>query len=231
MNWMDYVVIGIIIGYSFIGYARGFVYSVFKVASFFVAAFAALKFYPYVSNVLVSVFHLDEAIKDVISKNISAATSPAQLEQGLGSEAAGSLIGSWNLPQPVEAFVVENLSAQASQVAGNIAESLSGSLSTFAVNIISIVIIFAMVSFALIFVRSIMEGIARLPLFNQVNRAGGLAFGLLQGIIMIYIGFAILTLFAATPEMQGIFTAINSSIIAKAFYSNNLLLIWAFGGR
>ncbi len=231
MNWMDYVVIGIVIGYSFIGYARGFVYSVFKVASFFVAAFAALKFYPYVSNTMVSVFHLDAAIKDVISKNLAAATSQNQIEQGLGSDTAISLIGSWNLPQPVEAFVVKNLSVQASQVAGNIVESLSGSLSMVAVNIISIIVIFAVVSFALIFVRSVMEGIARLPLFNQINRAGGLAFGMLQGVIMIYIGFAILTLFAATPEMQGIFTAINSSIIAKAFYSNNLLLMWAFGGR
>lgn len=231
MNWMDFVVIGIVIGYALIGYARGLVYSAFKIASFFIAAFAAMKFYPYISKLLISPMHLDVILKEAFSKNMMNAVGTGQIGQSAGTLAANNLIGSWNLPQPVQDVIVKNLSVQANQVAGNLVDSLSSGFSVIAVNIISIIIIFIVVSFALIFVRSILEGIAKLPILNQVNRAGGLAFGLLQGVLIIYIGFAVLTLFASSQDLRGVFAAIDSSVLANNLYNHNVILIWAFGGK
>lgn len=231
MNWVDYVVIGVIAGYALIGYARGFIYAVFKVASFFVAALFSLQFYPYVSRMLISVIHLDVTMKNIISNNLTKAVSSGQGGQGASSEAIKGLVSSWGLPSPVEAVVVKNLSVQASQAAGNIIESLSQSLSLIAVNIVSIIIIFAVVSFILIFARNLLEGLARLPIFKQINRVGGIVFGTLQGVMIVYIAFAILTLFASSQELKNVFTDINSSVLAKNFYTHNLLLIWAFGGK
>lgn len=231
MNWVDFTVIGIVVGYSLIGYARGFIYSVFKVASFFVAAFMAMQFHPYISKVLISAIHLDVTMKDMIARNVGKVIDSGQIEQGIGANAINGLVNSWGLPKPVEEMVYKNVSIQANQLAGGLVNSLSESLAIVAVNIISIMIIFAVISFVLIFVRNLSEGIAKLPIFKQVNRAGGIVFGALQGIIIIYIAFAVLTLFASSQELKNIFVDINSSVIAKVFYTNNLLLIWALGGK
>lgn len=235
MNWMDYVVIGIIVGYAFIGYARGFIYSVFKVASFFVSALLSIIAYPYVSKFLISTFHLDEKFSGFFTENLNKLITPEQIANTTGTEQVTTLISSWGLPKPIETMVTDNLAAQASQTAGQfkqgVTAAIGASLSVAAVNIISIIAVFAIVSFALIFARNILQGIAKLPIFKQINRTGGFIFGTLEGLIVIYIGFAILALFSSVKDMQNIFGAINSSLIAKQFYTNNLLLLFAFGAK
>lgn len=231
MNWVDYVVIGIIFGFAMIGYARGFVYSVFKVASFFIAAFASIKFYPVVSRILMAGLHVDLIVKDMISKNLVSNVYLGETSRKVGMEAVKDLVWSWGLPKPVEDIIIQNVSLKISNVAINVPEALSTSLATIIVNIMGIIIVFALVNFILIFVRSFLMGIAQLPIFKQINRLGGLTFGFLEGLIIVYVGFAILTLFSASSDFKPIFTSINSSVIAKQFYTNNLLLLWAFGSK
>ena len=231
MNWIDFVVIGVIVGYAFIGYAKGLVYSVFKVASFFVAAFISMQLYPAVSKLLISTFHLDQTIRLVISDNVSKILTSEQIQSGVGAEGAKSLLGSWQLPPPMQEMVVKNLSVEAGKVAGNIVDGLSQSFSVVAVNIISMIIIFMVVSFLLIFVRGLLEGAANLPFVRQINRLGGTIFGMLEGVIIVYIACAVLTLFASSQELKYIFESINTSSIAKGFYTHNFILMWAFGGK
>jgi len=228
MNWIDFVVIGIIVAFAFIGYARGFVFSVFKVASFFVSAFLSIQVYPYVSNFLISVMHLDNTLKSMILKNLDKIITPEQLAK---SNPAADIIQSWSLPKPIEEMVMNGATAQVGQMKQSIVENISASLSVVGVNIISIIVVFAIISFALIFAKSILQGIASLPIFAQINRAGGLAFGIVEGLIIIYLVFAVLTIFSSLKDLQNIFAAINSSLIAKQLYANNVLLLWAFGAK
>jgi len=227
MNWIDFLVIGIVIAYAFIGYARGFIFSVFKVASFFVSAFLSIQVYPYVSKFLISM-HLDKTLQGMISENLSKIITPEQLAK---PNPITDIVQSWSLPKPIEEMVMNGVTVQVGQIKQGIVESMSASLSVVAVNIISIIAVFAIVSFVLIFARNILEGIASLSIFKQINRAGGFAFGILEGIIVIYVAFAILTIFASSKDLQNIFTTINSSLIAKQLYANNLLLLWAFGAK
>ena len=52
MNWIDIVVIAVIVGLGVIGLKKGLVYSLFKFASFFISAILAIKLYPVVAKVL-----------------------------------------------------------------------------------------------------------------------------------------------------------------------------------
>ncbi|MGE5328845.1 MAG: CvpA family protein [Deltaproteobacteria bacterium] len=228
MNWIDFAVIGIVVAYSLIGYARGFVYSVFKVASFFVSAFLSIQAYPYVSKLLISVMHLDSTLKKMIGENLDKIITPEQLAK---PNPVTGIIESWSLPKPIEEMVMNGAAVQVGQMKQSIVENISASLSIVAVNLISIIAVFAIVSFILIFARSILQGIASLPIFAQINRAGGFVFGILEGLIVIYIGFAVLTIFSSSKDMQNIFSAINTSLVAKQLYANNILILWAFGGK
>lgn len=228
MNWIDFAVIGIVVGYAMIGYARGFVYSVFKVASFFISAFLSIQIYPYISKFLISVVHLDKTLKEMINANLEKIITPEQLAK---ANPVTDIVQSWSLPKPIEEMVMNGVAVQTGQMKQSIIESISASLSVAGVNIISIIAVFAIVSFALIFARSILEGIATLPVLKQINRAGGMIFGTLQGLIVLYLVFAVLTIFSSSKDIQNIFAAINTSLIAKQLYTNNLLLLWAFGAK
>lgn len=228
MNWIDFVVIGIIAAFAVIGYSRGFVLSVFKVASFFVSALLSILAYPYVSKFLITTMHLDKTMKGIITENLNKVITPEQLAK---PNPVTDIVYSWSLPKPIEEMVMNGVTVQAGQMKQGVVEAISASLSAAVVNIISIVLVFAIVSIALIFAKTIIQGIASLPVFAQINHVGGLAFGIIEGLIIIYLGFAVITVFSASKDMQNIFSAINSSLIAKQLYANNLLLLWAFGGK
>jgi uncharacterized membrane protein required for colicin V production len=240
MNWVDYTVIGLIGVYALVGYMRGFVYSVFKIVSFFISIFISLKFYPVVSKFIVSVLHLDTTINTMISKNLQHTISTTGQTHGQTSQKiAETVLNSWGLPDQMQGFILKNFMNNAAQTAGNIAgnvakstaNALSQSFTDAAINIISIVVVFIAVSIALLFARALLEGIAKLPIFAQINKGGGLIFGTLQGLLIIYIIFAIMTLFTSSLEARTIIKDIHTSQFARYFYDNNLLLIWAFGKR
>lgn len=199
-----------------------------------------MQFYPIVSEMLIKNFRLNDKMMGIISQNLGKivggdnlrqAVTMNQASQSVKIEDLNSLIGAWHLPKTIETMVTKNLSIQANNIAGSVIDSLSRSFSTVIVNIISMVLVFLTVSFALMFIGTLLDGIASLPLFNEVNHLGGIIFGCLEGIIVVYVVFAILTVFASTQWMQDVMANINSSSFAKSFYNHNLLLMWMFGGK
>lgn len=231
MNLADIIVIVVIALYALVGYAKGFVFSVFKVASFFVSAFLSILAYPHVSNFLISSVKLDQQFKESIGENISKIITPEQIAKGAGTQPVTDMLNSWGIPKPIENMIVDNLAVQVSNSKESIVDVLSSSLSVIAVNIISIIAVFIVISIILFFARNIFEGIAKLPIFKQVNKVGGLIFGGIEGLLIVYIVFAILSVFVSFKDLHDVFATINSSVIAKQMFANNLLLIWAFGKK
>ena len=240
MNWVDYAVIGLIVVSALVGYKRGLIRSVFKVASFIIAGFLSMQLYPAVSQILIKTFHLNDKMMGIISQslkniattdNFKQAMAMNQSQQPIKLEDLNGLMGSLHLPKAIETMVTKNVTVQANHIVGNVVDNLSRSFSTVVVNIISMMLIFAIVTIALIFVQTLLEGIASLPILNQLNHAGGIIFGALEGVITVYIVFAIMTVFASSIFMQDIMTNLNASVLAKGFYNHNLLLIWIFGGK
>jgi len=76
--------------------------------------------------------------------------------------------------------------------------------------------------------RVILQGIARLPLFKQMDKLGGFAFGSLEGLFTIHVIFAVAMLFGASPQFNGFFEAVRGSMIARYFYENNVIINWMF---
>ena len=86
------------------------------------------------------------------------------------------------------------------------------------------IVLFIIVRIALILLKFVAEAIAKLPIIKQCNKAGGLVYGAIRGMFMIYIFLAILFLVMSVNNSGTIANMINSSIISKVLYENNLLL-------
>ena len=105
-------------------------------------------------------------------------------------------------------------------IINNVSETVANNLIKIAVGIL----VFIVAKITLLFVKALARLISNLPIIGSFNKIGGAIYGILQGMLIIYILFAILSIFAPTMENSGILEAINSSTIGKIMYNNNIIL-------
>lgn len=228
MNWSDLLVIGVIVLFALIGLKNGFIMSVFRLTSFIVSAIVSIKFYPIVSKFLMGT-PIYKSIKTSIFNNLmlqQQAQSPGVNSQ-VKDAAADSIINTLHTPAFIKGFLVKQMPDPTSLIPiKDIAEKLSGILADFSINVISVVVLFILVRIGLLFVRFIFKKIAGLPVFKQMDKVGGLALGAIEGLLMIYVIFAVIIIFNSAPIFKGIYDSIDNSTVAQYFYQNNLIIDW-----
>ena len=96
-------------------------------------------------------------------------------------------------------------------------------LSIQIVNTGVIIILFLIIKFLLRFVTVIANKIAKLPIINQFNKAGGLIYGLLRGIIIVYIALLLIGFAGQINQNNKLHKSINESTLGKMMYENNVL--------
>ncbi|TYQ15341.1 UNVERIFIED_CONTAM: putative membrane protein, required for colicin V production [Acetivibrio alkalicellulosi] len=233
MNWSDVIVLAIIGIFGLIGLSNGFIFSLFKLASFFIAVIFSVKFYPILSNLLAST-PIFTKIKSSIYDNLIIQQQAQSQGVNEGAKAsAGTVIEGLKLPgflkDAVNKYVVENMPEVSSLVdVASIVERISDVLAHLVINIISLVLLYIIVRVGLIFVKGILRSIAKLPVFKQMDKLGGIAFGALEGLLTVYIVFAVLMLFHTWPVLEGFFEMVETSVAAKFFYENNFIVNWMF---
>ena len=232
MNWSDFLIIFIMAGFGISGLVHGFVYSVFRLASFFVSIIVAAKFFPVVADTLMKTA-LYINIKNYIRKGLLMQQS-AQVSAPVGTPGRTSVEAVMNnlkLPDFTKDILTRGISDPDKLLDINrIMDTISGQLARIAIDIISLVALYIAVRIALVFLRFMLQGIAKLPLFKQIDKIGGFALGAMEGLLSIYILCAIVMIFQALPQMKAVFAAIDSSLIAKFFYRNNFIINWMFPG-
>jgi uncharacterized membrane protein required for colicin V production len=232
MNQADIAVIAIIGGFGIIGLIRGFIYSIFKIGSFFASAFIAVKFYSKVADFL-SKTAVYTAIKDSIFKSLMRQKDVFIPASGqLGQANAGDVIKNLRIP----GFLKEMFEDKISNLAGlldpsKIMDAISSNLAGVVISVASLILLFIAARIVLALLGFVFKGIAKMPVFKQMDKVGGFIFGALEGFLTVYVICAVLTFFNAAPQFKAVFDAIESSTLAKFFYQNNFIMQWMFPPR
>ena len=96
-----------------------------------------------------------------------------------------------------------------------------------AVNIIRIGValaVFIISKLTLIFINVFADLIGKLPIIKQFNKVGGTIYGVIQGILIVYIVFAVISLIAPMLNNTDFLEQINNSLIGNMVYNNNIIL-------
>jgi hypothetical protein len=71
---------------------------------------------------------------------------------------------------------------------------------------------------------TVIDIIAKLPILKQFNSIGGIIYGALKGLLIIYGALAIIFFVASVSNIGFLTNIIDASIITKFFYDNNIIL-------
>ena len=229
MNWSDYAVLGIIAVFAIIGLIRGFVFSVFKIASFFIAIIASIKLYPKASEYLAGT-PVYGNIKNTIMDNLTGKYQTVVPASGQASEnTVESVVGELSIPAFFKQSIAGSMPGPEEFIdVQGIINSVSDEITKVIINILSLILIFVLIRIGLFIIGLILRGLVKLPVLKQFDRLGGLAFGAIEGLLMVYILCAVLLLFNSSPQFQSIFSTVDASMFARDFYQNNILVSWMF---
>ncbi|MCX7841834.1 MAG: CvpA family protein [Clostridia bacterium] len=233
MNWSDLIVLGIILAFAVVGMVKGFILSVFRLTSFFVSIIISIKFYPVAAEFLKGTFLYTSIQKSIFkSLMLQQQTQGPNVGEQVKQSLAQRIIESLHLPGFMKDMVTSSIPdiAKLTDVS-RIVELISRELASIAVSVISLVLLYIAVRIALIFVRIILEGVAKLPVFKQLDKLCGFALGAVEGLLTVYIILAVVMLFNAAPQFGQLFEAMESSVLARFLYQHNFIVDWMFPGK
>jgi len=193
--------------------------------------FLSIKLSPVLAR-LVQNTPIYESIKRAIVNNLevwsrNTASAPQAAEAGV--KGAERVVGAIPLPDILRSSVLSKLPAPSEMLdIGSILDAVGQELAARIISVMSLVVVFFILQIVFAFAGRLLNGVARLPLLRQVNMLGGLILGALQGILAVYILFAVLMLFHSNPGFAPVFNGIESSMIASMFYRDNIIINFLF---
>lgn len=196
---LDLIVILVIALFTFIGYKQGLIKVAIKIASFFIAIIIALVLFKPVSTLVINNTTIDDKIENAIIEKITP--------EGMKPE---DKVEAKNLPSGIIKNTNDSIK--------NIAETLTTKL----IEICTILILYIVARIVLKFIAALATLIEKIPILKQFNKLGGTVYGLVKGLLIVYVILAIIYL--ASPLLkENTSKKIEEARLTKMMYNNNII--------
>lgn len=203
---VDLVILGIFILCIIMGYVRGLTGSLIKIVSFVLSLIIAFVLFIPISNLIIDNTQIDENIEQTIREMIVGNTEEEQ-----------------KMPEAITDYITEQVENASDSAKEAIADNTAREVSLTIVKAGTWIVLFIVARILLILLRFITSLIAKLPVIKQFDKLGGIIYGILEGLIIIYVILAIISF--VLPMMNGtLANAIEESYVGSMMYNNNLLL-------
>lgn len=220
MNWLLIAVLVVLVGYAINGRRRGFIRTVFTLFSTIVALILTMWISPVVSKEIQKNDKVMTFITEKVSKVIEVG------DMGNKTSDQVNFIGKLTLPKTMKNTLIENNTTDVyvAMAVDNFQDYVSSTLARIILNAAVFLSIMLIITIGLATLCEVLNIISKLPLINGLNKSAGLFAGLLHGIIIIWIGCIVLTMFSSTKLGQSIVILMNESPFLSLIYDNNLFL-------
>ncbi len=210
---IDLIIVAIIALCIFLGYKKGLTQYIIKIFSFIIAVIVAFILFKPVSNWVIQNTTIDEGIKEAVVNVVKNDV-----------EDTGKVKEDSNLPKAMVDYINNSIESAVNEAKQNVIETAAETIANSAINVGVAILVFIIVRILLILVSMLSKALTNLPVIKQFDKAGGIIYGLLKSLVIIFIVFAIISFISPMIEQTGIIVAINKSFIGGLLYNNNLLL-------
>ncbi len=195
---VDLIIIGIIALSVFLAYRKGLISLALGLVSFIIAIVITVILYKPVANLVINITGIDETIENSIYEQANDMMKQDNEEVQFLVDAAKD-------------------------------EYLPQTARTLSVNIVTggvFLVLFLVAKIALRFVSALANLIAKLPIIKQVNKLGGVIYGLLRGFLVVYVALLIISVVGTINPNSTVHKEIEKSYLGKVMYENNVLNVF-----
>ena len=206
---VDLIIVGILVLCIFLGYKRGLTGSLLKIVTFILALIIAFILFKPVSNFIINNTELDENLESSIKSMF------LEVEENDTNS---------NMPTAMTDYINKVIEGAADDAKTAVVETAARDVAISIINLGVVIVVYIIARIILIFVKGIASLITKLPVIKQFDKLGGIIFGLLKALVIIYVILAIISFVSPIITDSGVIDAINQSFIGKGMYNNNILL-------
>lgn len=196
---IDGIIVLFVLASIFLGYRKGLIALGISLVSFVITIVAVMVIYRPIGALVINNTQIDEKIQTTIQENV----------EGLTPTDGNSMVN--DLIKSAEQGVLAETSKA---IAENVVYGAT------------MLILFIVIRIALIFVTALANLVAKLPILNQFNKAGGVVYGLLRGLLIVYAILLVVNLIVTMNPNGTLDEMLSTSYIAKPMAENNLLSVF-----
>ena len=196
---IDIVLLLFLLGSVYLGYRKGLVKVAVSLIAFIAAISITVLLYRPIADLIIKNTDWDEKLQATIESNVDSATS-SNNEEG---------------EQSITDGIVE----------GAKKEILPATSKTVATNIIyggTMIGLFIVSRLLLLLINLLADAITSLPIIKQFNEAGGIAYGCLRGIIIVYAIIMLLNFIISFDPNGSLNDIVQSTILTKLLMNFNI---------
>lgn len=196
---IDIVLVLFLLGSVYLGYKKGLVSVAVSLVAFIAAIIITVMLYRPIADMIIKNTDWDEKLQATIQSNVDSATTSNKKEG--------------------ENSITDEI------VEGAKKEILPETSKTVAVNIIyggTMIGLFIVSRLALLLINLVSGAITSLPIIKQFNEAGGIAYGLLRGVIIVYAIVMLLNLIISFDPNGALNDMMQSTILTKLLMNFNI---------
>lgn len=221
MNVIDISILVIMALCALGGYRQGLIRTVYRLASFFVALFIAHRLYPYAARFLRDTV-IFVNIRDGIARAMNLEVVFNQHTTARGAE----LIDMLPLPNALRALLhtYNTPDMFALLQVATIEDYIAGFFANMVINALAVLLVFMIAMVALAIIGSALDIVGMLPVIRTLNRAGGLAVGLVMGAVLVWLGIVIMMLLFATGAHPDMYELMQGSVAVRWVFENQFIL-------
>ena len=204
----ELILIAILLDFMIIGNARGIAWILIKLGYFAISVLLAVMLYKPISNVIMEKTQIDEKIETTLIKNFSK-------EENTNED---------QMPTTLADSINNQIDKATTEARNNIVEQTAKSTTLTIMRAGTAIAIYIVARLLLFIVSIFAKGITKLPILKQIDKTGGVIYGILQGALVIYILLGIVSLMSVIWGSNPIVNAVSQSYFGATIYNNNIIL-------
>lgn len=208
---IDIITVAIMALFIFIGYKKGLIKVALGLVAIIVSILIALIFYRPAANFIINNTQLD----NIISENIYNKIKDVDFNNITAEEKEKNQILK---------IADKQIKKALEESRDNTAQYVSDSLTRTIIEGISLIGLIIMLRIALLALNLLSDVVASLPIIKQFNKSGGILYGIIEGLFIINLIFAILYILNPIVSNSKIEQMVNQTKLSKLIYQNNVII-------
>ena len=195
---IDIIIIAIIALSIFLGYRKGLVALSIQLFAFIIAVVITFILYQPITNFIVNATGIDETIQNsILEKANDIMQEDSKMSNTIVEEVKNDM-----LPET--------------------ARTISINIITFVV----VIVLFLLVKIGLRFVTAMANLVAKLPILKQANELGGIIYGFIRGLLIIYVILLVVNISGEISPENSIYMSVNETNLGKFMMEYNVLNVF-----